>query len=161
MVVVGENLTLRGTAHRIVSLFCLLVAASVGSCTSNYQCTGSRILCEDLTADGCSSVPGCTAGPACMVYENDVSCATFRAAAACSAPKCRWTGACVNVCSTLQDALTCNTTYSPIETTPGTRPWGCLWVQCTGTPLKPFCSDYSNTECPANRGCSVEKVSAF
>jgi hypothetical protein len=151
----------RGISRHLLTGLCVLAMMSVTACGPSYVCTGTAILCYNFT-DTCSSVPGCTAGPACIVYENDPSCATFKTEATCGAPKCQWSsGGCVDVCSTLQDALTCNTTYSPVGTSTATRPWGCSWVQCSGTPVKPFCSDYSNSACPANLGCSVEKVNAF
>jgi len=141
------------------------VLAMVGfiACGPDYQCTGSAIQCQDFTPDFCSSVPGCAPGPSCIVYDTgNPSCPTHKTQATCVALKCQWTlEGCIDVCRTLTDSVSCYATHAPVGTSTATPDWGCLWVDCSGAPVKPFCSDYSTSACPADLGCSVERVYAF
>ena len=138
------------------------------ACSSN-QCTGPAIQCTDFVQASCSDVPGCSAGPACVMYEasGQPVCSRMSTQSSCAAPQCSWTGGsadagCIDVCDTVTDEVTCNSTYSAqTESVGGSHLWGCLWAQCRGTPVKPFCSDYSTAECPTQFGCSVQHVNSF
>ena len=77
----------RGMAVHLLTGLCVLAMMGVTVCGSSYVCTGTAILCYNFT-DTCSSVPGYR-GPGMHVYENDPSCATFKAEATCGAPKCQ------------------------------------------------------------------------
>lgn len=141
------------------------VAAAAG-CETNYRCTGSAIRCESFQPSFCESVPGCTAGDACIMYASDEAtngCFRNTSQSGCSAPRCEWvSNACQDVCTGIADLQTCNGVHSTEMTTPAVNyVWECAWVHCHGTPVKKVCSDYSTDACPADLGCSVEKANAF
>jgi hypothetical protein len=69
-------------------------------------------------------------------------------------------GGCVSACAGIVDLQTCSGTHSA-EMVLTDYVWECRWVDCQGTPDKPNCSQFSTDQCPAARGCMVEKVNSF
>ena len=144
-------------AQRLSVVLLVLTAASL-TCTSDHQCTGPAIQCEDFTMASCSAVPGCIVGDACVFHQFPGApvCSANSTAADCVAPKCAWVaGACADICVTIMDEIACHSASL------ADRTWGCSWVHCHGTAAKKVCSDYSIAECPVALGCSVENVFAF
>jgi hypothetical protein len=131
----------------------LLVAVcatlGLGACRSEFHfCRGAYYSCSNLDYDGhpcnyfegCQPVPGCsTPGDLCLSHANQLQ-------QNCEAEMfCRWSGTdCGDVCDYISDETQCRQT---------TR---CLWSSCTGVAKQ--CEEYSEHDCPLNKGCYIEFV---
>lgn len=142
---------------RAVTVAWLALMSIFNVACSQKICTGVVIECRNYSAQNCESIAGCTATSGCAIVDIQglhALCSKNLTAASCSGPKCVWQGgACVDSCSQITDSNTCNITQGDRDAN-GSLVWSCRWTDCTGTPKKSYCSDYSVDMCPA--GCAVQ-----
>jgi hypothetical protein len=149
------------TAEPVALLFAC-AAAVLGCSNSSTQCTGPPIRCENFPLAACSRVTGCTPNPTCIVQDLQTApCSTFSDASHCPSPKCAFAnGTCSSICGQITNKGNCNGTRATEVDMYGFPVWTCSWAECVGTPPKMFCDEFPKDMCPADLGCSVQKVCA-
>ncbi len=144
---------------RTASYFALVAWLGIVSGCSTKRCSGQPITCANQ-ADHCQTVPGCMPVPGCLFAFTavDTKCQEQGSQQTCEATTtsaCAWAGQqCTSVCPSITDPQACDD-FSFVQAPYPDRNFPCVWSACTGIPVKKFCDQYSNDQCPAALGCRV------